>query len=57
MEDSECESLIHVWAVATNGEALFRHGVSESCPMVNFNIILELFKKNFFKFFYFTFYF
>ncbi|KMQ88829.1 tectonin beta-propeller repeat-containing [Lasius niger] len=24
---------IHVWAVATNGEALFRRGVSESCPM------------------------
>ncbi|TGZ54256.1 Tectonin beta-propeller repeat-containing protein [Temnothorax longispinosus] len=24
---------IHVWAVAANGEALFRRGVSESCPM------------------------
>uniref|UniRef100_A0ABD2WY66 Galectin domain-containing protein n=1 Tax=Trichogramma kaykai TaxID=54128 RepID=A0ABD2WY66_9HYME len=29
--DSECP--IHVWAVAPNGEALFRRGVSESCPM------------------------
>ncbi|KAF7379139.1 tectonin beta-propeller repeat-containing protein isoform X1 [Vespula maculifrons] len=27
------DSLIHVWAVASNGEALFRRGVSESCPM------------------------
>ncbi|XP_076684983.1 tectonin beta-propeller repeat-containing peroxin 23 isoform X2 [Andrena cerasifolii] len=24
---------VHIWAVASNGEALFRRGVSESCPM------------------------
>lgn len=36
MEENESEFPIHVWAVATNGEALFRHGVSESSPMVNF---------------------
>ncbi|XP_058805378.1 tectonin beta-propeller repeat-containing protein isoform X2 [Phymastichus coffea] len=30
-DDPESESPIHVWAVATNGEVLFRRGVSEYC--------------------------
>lgn len=34
MEETDSEAFIQVWAVATNGEALFRHGVSESSPMV-----------------------
>ncbi|KAK0160372.1 hypothetical protein PV328_007788 [Microctonus aethiopoides] len=33
IEDYEANALIRVWAVAANGEALFRRGVSESCPM------------------------
>lgn len=33
MEETDSEAFIQVWAVATNGEALFRHGVSESSPM------------------------
>ncbi|XP_011494826.1 PREDICTED: tectonin beta-propeller repeat-containing protein [Ceratosolen solmsi marchali] len=30
-EDTDSDSPIHVWAVALNGEALFRRGVSETC--------------------------
>ncbi|KAK0174364.1 hypothetical protein PV327_010141 [Microctonus hyperodae] len=32
-EDHTADTPIRVWAVAANGEALFRRGVSESCPM------------------------
>ncbi|XP_015595651.1 tectonin beta-propeller repeat-containing protein [Cephus cinctus] len=31
--DPGSDAPIYVWAVAANGEALFRRGVSESCPM------------------------
>ncbi|XP_034938051.1 tectonin beta-propeller repeat-containing protein [Chelonus insularis] len=31
-EDAGSDGLVDVWAVAANGEALFRRGVSESCP-------------------------
>lgn len=31
------EDCVYVWAVAANGEALYRQGVSESCPMVRDN--------------------
>lgn len=32
-EDAGTDAPVDVWAVAANGEALFRRGVSESCPM------------------------
>ncbi|XP_012270435.1 tectonin beta-propeller repeat-containing protein [Orussus abietinus] len=32
-ESADPDSPIHVWAVATNGEALYRRGVSQFCPM------------------------
>jgi hypothetical protein len=33
----DIDTLVDVWAVATNGDAVYRRGVSTLCPAVSIN--------------------